>query len=291
MDCVSDSLCVAQVMVGAGESMTRVREEYGDSVAGLMGAALMLDTRLFKGKCADLDAALGRGLGYFAEAGEASAEAEGYFKRLSERRADVRGLTSAQKLRKDYKRWGEGHRAYGIATVPCSLADWAEDDAGWGAAVVEFALKEDVGVIMVMLTYSGEGGQFGRELVVHCKDAGRLETLCKHLCGDGHALIIEVGTPPDMPSLIQQVSRCAYLGVSTSCATSLPRASRLLPLLTLVLQATGGSGSLGLESSSAAEGLALVKSYIQNNLKASRKQVQPVADIFMNEKNISSFRD
>ena len=228
-----------QVMAGEGTSMSSLRETYGKDVATLMGAALVLDTRLFKGKCVEADRVLAKGLGYVVEGGDggdATAEAQEYFKVLSAKRADVRGLTSAQKLRKDYKRWGEGQGAYGIATIPCSIQDWASDDSSWGDALAQYATEEQVGLMMSMHTFTDANGQFSRELVVHCADASKLEAVCKHMCADGHRAV----------------------------------------------QEATGAGSLMLTEHREFKDLVHTRAFQQGNLKASRKQVQPVTEAFMN---------
>ena len=108
-------------------------------VQQLLSAPILLDTEALKGpKTSALDRQLAADFGLLREGtAEPTAAAEAQHQALLDQRVSVGALTSAQRLRKDYKQWTHASLTYGIATVPCSLRAWTD-----ALADIEDALAE-----------------------------------------------------------------------------------------------------------------------------------------------------
>ena len=108
-------------------------------VQQLLSAPILLDTEALKGpKTSALDRQLAADFGLLREGtAEPTAAAEAQHQTLLDQRVSVGALTSAQRLRKDYKQWTHASLTYGIATVPCSLRAWTD-----ALADIEDALAE-----------------------------------------------------------------------------------------------------------------------------------------------------
>ena len=85
-----------------------------DEIKALLAAPILLDTDALKGaKTSELDVAMARTLGLMqGGSSDVTATAASRHQRLFQERISIAALTSAQRLRKDYKQWQHGAPAY-----------------------------------------------------------------------------------------------------------------------------------------------------------------------------------
>jgi exopolyphosphatase len=122
---------------------------------------------------ADTDRALAEKLDLM-EGPAASGTAAQLYRALLDSRTQVDGLSSRQRLRKDYKRWRHGGVDYGIATVPCALQEWLDDpEAGdISGALAATARDEGLSLLLVMTTFmDASGSGLRRQLIVWAPDS------------------------------------------------------------------------------------------------------------------------
>mmetsp|Transcript_52705 Transcript_52705/g.124456 ORF Transcript_52705/g.124456 Transcript_52705/m.124456 type:complete len:223 (+) Transcript_52705:2-670(+) len=211
-------------------------------VRDLLCGPLLLDTQLFKGKASDVDRRIGGALQLRStDNGEVSEEAVTLYNSLLKSRTDVSGLDSSQRLRKDYKRWGEGEGAYGISTVPCELGEWLKFDSELEGALAAHAEREGVGLLLVMTTFMDDKDVFSRQLLVYAAEEERQRTCVAFLSSQTFPSFQQVGIDPSLS--LEPLS---------------------LPPSSLPPSWTGRVHALR-----------------QLNTRASRKQVQPAVEAFM----------
>ena len=82
-------------------------------------------------------------------------------------KSDVSVLNSTDLLRKDYKQWANPKMAYGMASVPLSIAEWLKKGEDMGAAFTNYMDKNNLELLVIMTAYVE--GSFKRELIVVAK--------------------------------------------------------------------------------------------------------------------------
>jgi len=214
-------------------------------VKALLGAAILLDTEALKGsKTSDLDVSVAASLGLVTEGTlDVTEHGAQQHKALFEKRISIAALSSAQRLRKDYKQWTHPAMTYGIATVPGSLREWTETHVDIEEVLADVAETKRLGLLLVMLTSKDANNNFQREIIIYSADHELMNKCCLYLAVSSFPFFQQVGVEPSL-----DLNREA-LNVAT-------------PLWV-------GARSIALQ---------------QRNIKASRKQVQPAVESFLNNK-------
>jgi exopolyphosphatase len=133
----------------AGQILRRKPELVDDQLATLLLGAILLDTVNFdpaagRATAEDMDVAL-------RLRRTVDADTDGLYQRLIEARADVKGLSSEQLLRKDYKEAEVGPVRMGLSSVPLLLDSWGQRDPQVQEALSRFLHERDLDILAVFL--------------------------------------------------------------------------------------------------------------------------------------------
>lgn len=169
-------------------------------VKTLLSGPILLDTDSLLGpKTSELDVSLSKILGLVKEGSdEATEEAVQRHRTLFEKRISIAALTTAQRLRKDYKQWTHGALSYGIATVPCSLKAWTETHANLEEEIAQDCRTRNLALFLVMLTSKDANKNFQRELLIYSPDMALQEEASSFLSTSTFPSFQQVGVEPSL---------------------------------------------------------------------------------------------
>lgn len=106
-----------------------------------------------------------------------------FFAELLQSQYDLGGLSSAELLKRDFKRWTSPAGSYGMSTVLVSLKRWQERDRQLCSTIASFACQKNVAILIVMLVSQVE--DFRRELIVYCRNKDMYAALESYLSAQG----------------------------------------------------------------------------------------------------------
>ena len=212
----------------------------------LLSAPILLDTGSLAGpKTSELDLQYAQKLGLI-ETGtdkQVTSSASALHARLMERRNSINALTSAQRLRKDYKQWASNGIVYGISTVPCSLLEWSQSLPDFQDDFAAFADAHHLSLLLVMLTFTDNTKAFNRQLVIYASDALLMQDCSVFLATSSFPSFQQLGVDPSLDLNKQDILESTPLFKGSRCIA-----------------------------------------WQQRNLKASRKQLQPAVEAFLQSK-------
>ncbi len=229
---------VPRIVRTVGSTATLVAMEFnklgvniGKDMATLLGGTILLDTVNLKtaaGRVTDADQEVAAKILPLCPI-----PGQELFEKLQYEKFDVKGLSTNDLLRKDYKEYHCGRLQYGIASVHLSIRQWKEMDIDFAVVFSEFAANRKLDLLFAMNSYNSP--DFHRELIVFWQTEDGQRKLLKYL--QGHSLALRPVDGVDQKQL--------HNGIITfySQENSVISRKRLQPLLENFLTVYGESGS------------------------------------------------
>jgi len=104
---------------------------------------------------------------------------EDFFARVQEAKFSVKGLSTNDLLRKDYKEWVLGKTKCGIGSALIPITDWAQMDDDLASGFAAFSESRQLDMLLSMNAFTNP--DFQRNLVISTKDEAELDKLVTHL--------------------------------------------------------------------------------------------------------------
>ncbi len=128
---------------------------------------------------------------------------EDFFNKVQEAKFNVRGLTTNDLLRKDYKEWQLTAIRCGIGSALLPVADWCAMDNDLAAGFAAYADTRQLDLLLSMNAYTNPG--FQRDLVIFSPDKKRHDALLAFLNDNGLALT-PLSCPDQQPAATGVIS-------------------------------------------------------------------------------------
>jgi len=150
---------------------------FSEALAILLGGTILLDTVNLSrkaGRVTDLDVAVANILLPLCPL-----PGDELFVNIQGAKFDIRGFSTVDLLRKDYKEFHFTTVRCGIASVVLPVSRWKQMDGDLFSAFVNFAAARKLDVLLSMNAFRDPG--FGRDLVVYCTTEKAYDALLSYL--------------------------------------------------------------------------------------------------------------